>query len=664
MKAQETELKNMLDGTRQYVIPLYQRAYAWTKTEWKPFWQAVVRQYENVLSGTDTGSNTHFMGSLVVHPHPGVAHGVSYFDVIDGQQRLTSAYILLIALRDRWDEQNFQRVDATYLRNVYETGDSQYKLLPGEKDRADLINLLKGTPENASGRVREAYRYFANELDVLAETKQLNLSSLETALLSRLEVVDITVDATDNAHRIFQTLNSTGRSLSQVDLIRNHFFMLLPLSANEAYVQHWKPVETALGSSIDLFFWTELITRGAGLESTPRDGVYLKWSQILAEAEGNEETVLNHMQTLANHASVFSQIVDPSNASNSSVRFRLERLVEWGANVHYPLTLQTLLALDSGAISSADAAESLLLIESFMVRRMLAGVPTNNLNRIFTTTTGQVPAESGLKARLHESLSAANKLWPSDEELMDGAVHRDFYRSQKGKQRNFILRRIEEALGKEVPNWETSTYTIEHVMPQTLSFDWLKQLGPGAEEEHHALVHTLGNLTLTTANSELSNHPMSRKKEILQDSYLKLNHQLLEGEDPSWTFDKIADRSHRLAEICQKIWPGPLRESSETSSDWKSAITTQLASLTGGQWTTLEDLADESGAVPSDVRAFLIATPPTGYERVLTSTGGIDTTLPWVSTDIQGYKSKLVALGVLSSLDSSHAAPDNQSDSD
>lgn len=655
MKAQETALRPMFEGTKQYVVPLYQRRYAWRQEDWDTLWASLSRQYTLLEKGKDS-SPTHFLGSLVVRPRHVAPHGVAEFDIIDGQQRLTSVYILLIALRDRWmGQEEKDRLHETFLVNKFKKGDSRYKLLSGPHDMPDIKALLNHSPNDTVGQVGQAYKEFNRKLDLMEARGALDLTLFETALLTRMEVVDITTDTGDNAHRIFQTLNSTGRTLSQVDLLRNHFFMLLPSRAEEAYADYWQPIENSLGDAVDSFFWSDLIARVKGAESTPRDQVYRRWSEILAESEDDEQRVVDTLADVRESARLFSHIKDPALVDvDAGIRDRLQRLKAWGAPVHYPLTLLILRAHADGALTSQQTRTALSYEESYLVRRMLLGIPTNNLNRLFTTTVGQVRGASDLSKAIHLALSGRGKYWPPDEELLDAIEERPFYLTQRGTQRQFVLQRLEERMSSEYPNWETGRYTIEHIMPQTLSPEWWEHLGEDTREEYETLIHSLGNLTLTTENSKLSNGIFQRKQDILQSSFLRMNQKLVETGD-SWTYAEIRTRSRTLAKLAIEEWPAPA-SAEDVSEAFKDEVRTELATLHGDQWISIDDLAGFTQTSDDEIRAFLIAEQPPGSERVLSTTGSMDLDLPWVSNDVRAYKAKLVALGIFSDLDSTTAS--------
>lgn len=665
MKAQETALKDLLEGKRQYVVPLYQRRYAWTTTEWEAFWAAVERQYDLVVTGGEALERpVHFFGSFVVHPSVVHANGPTSLAIIDGQQRFTTIYLLLAAIRDVWDNlEDKDRINEYYLVNKYLKGDDKYKLLPGDRDRNDLRAVVTGNPDEATGLIGSAYAWLLNKLKVKAASDGgLNLEALEATVISRMEVVCITTGADDNAHRIFQTLNSTGKRLSEVDLLRNHFFMLLPKLGDRAFTDYWAPMEKMLGEAMDFFLWAEMVARGGGREEVSRTKVYEKWQEDFAAVEPNEVAVQQMLSRLSDRAASYQWVIKPSLCTDADLRRRLERLREWDTRVCHPLILQAVDLVRRGVLTAANADLALLYVESFMVRRLLAGTPTNNLNRSFSTTAGQVILDGDYADSLRIVLSGQKKQWPSDEDVRLAVLQRPFYQTQRASQRQYVLRRLEESLpGPERPDWTACKFTLEHVMPQHLTSEWMNELSRLDEKDavvaHAELVHVLGNITLTCENPSLSDKPLERKKEILQSSVLKLNALL--RENTSWSRAEITARSAQLGESAVEIWPGPVPISREfTELEWHALVKSALAEVSSDAWTSISDLAEASGRTEPEVREFVVNNSGLhGVHSILGEDGRIDVTFPWVNVDVTAYKRSLVTSGVIDDISVEAASP-------
>lgn len=658
MQASETVLKALLEGKRQYLVPLYQRRYAWSGKNWKPFWEAIERQYWAQKPSPEK-KPTHFFGSLVLQPQESQVSGVWLHSVIDGQQRLTTIFVLLAALRDSWaDVEQSQRIQETYLVNKWNKKDAYFKLISGEHDRADLEAVLGGSPEKAVGSIGSAYRWLLNKIELLrAKDPELDFEKIELAAVERLEIAGITLQAGDNAHRIFQTLNSTGEGLTQVDLLRNHFFMLLPSAADDIYRDLWQPMERRLGSHFETFLWVETVSRGLGREAVPRERVYEQWQVDLGDIEHDEVQVHAELERLAGVSEAFALMVRPELLPETEVRSAVERLLAWGTAVHYPVTLQAMTRFVAGELSASNVVDILGYVESYLVRRMLVGRPTNNLNRIFTTAAGQIAGRLDLRDAVHRVLSVRTKYWPSDRELLAGVHVAPFYETQQARQRQFVLRRLEEAVaGGEVPDWGKAEYQVEHVMPQHLTQEWIQELAESGEQDpieaHRALVHALGNLTLTTKNPELSDHPLTRKQDILKNSFLTLNQQI--ASTSGWNREVMATRATSLAGIAIALWPEPL-PGIEDDESWQSQLDGILRFLPDGVWIARSELGEHLGVSAEHLRSYLNKSGVTGAERVLNDDGSLDLGSPAAKNDLRALKGRLVAAGILESLDEATA---------
>jgi hypothetical protein len=560
---------------------------------------------------------------------------------------------LLIAIRDVCnDEDQAADIEEGYLVNKRAGHGNYYKLVLGDHDRADLQHLIDGEQDKATGPVGSAYRWLRNAIEIEAmRDPGFSFRALERALTQRLEVVAITTTPADNAHRIFQTLNSTGKQLSQVDLLRNHYFMLLPTRTTEAYERLWRPMEALLVDRMDYFLWVDLVSRAGGRESTSRDAVYERYQRDLETIETDETAVYRSLRELTQRAESYARIIYPDRIADVTLRRKTKTLGEWGATAHHPILHKAFVLLDRGTLSPQDVTRVVEYIEGFLVRRMLTQTPTNNLNRIFTTTVAQVPNSTHFAEDLRRSLSTAGKYWPTDDELRTSVETVPFYKVQRPAQRQYVLRRLEEAIpGNEKPNWNACTYTLEHVMPQHLSDEWIDALREAGSNEpvatHAAYVHTLGNITLTCDNSSLSDSPIERKKQIFQNSMLRMNRRF--ENVTRWGADEIQERASELVEVAIKLWPGPVAVSTSDFEEAREIVRSALARMPEGRWTSLVELGDVADTTAEAVRAILVSGPRVaGVTRILLDDGRLDTSLPWVAEDLAGFRSTLVAEGVL-----------------
>ena len=269
----------------------------------------------------------------------------------------------------------------------------------------------------------------------------------------------------------------------------------------------------------------------------------------------------------------------------------------------------------------------LAYVESFLVRRMLCQVPTNNLNRVFNSAPATIKEQVPVAAAVRSYLSGRRRYWPADAEVRRSIRTKPFYWTGRGQQRTFVLRRLEESYGAPEPvDFSAAKLTIEHVLPQSPTDEWLKLLADevteeaGPEELHDLLVHTLGNLTLTAENAKLSNSPFQRKQDILHASALRMNREIADA--PSWGKAQILQRAERLADRAIQIWPGPAADGAEDTEgrDW-SLLRKACAALPPGTWTTYGDLAELIGSHPVPVGVHLAHHPVPNAWRVLMSDG-------------------------------------------
>jgi uncharacterized protein with ParB-like and HNH nuclease domain/alkylated DNA nucleotide flippase Atl1 len=641
MQVGESTLKTLIEGQKQFQVPLYQRQYAWEGAQLSQLWEDVLEQYD-LLTPDENGRlgdspPTHFLGSVVLAPSPMIhAHGVTPFIVIDGQQRLTTLLIALCALRDHAatrDQGVVERFNELYLVNKYGTGLSHYRLLPTQSDRDAFFACVRPYPSHRDGRVGHAYSFFRAQLTQPGPDNQpLDIGRLETVLWQRMQFVAITADRNDNVHRIFESLNDRGVRLTQADLLRNYVFMLLPTRAEQVYEDVWRPMQDSLTpTQLETLVFVDLVLRGR--TTIKRQDIYRAQQDRLRPLEGNETAVEAELVELSRRAGFFRRIVQPQTESDGGVRTALERLDRWGASTTYPLLMHLYDLWDRSECTAADVRQALQYVESFLVRRMIAGVPTNNLNRVFSALVPQLPAKLPIAEVVRHALSSQRKYWPSDRRLREAFRSQPFYFQGRQEQKMLILRRLEESYQHGEPiDWRAANLSIEHIMPQSLTEEWRTALtveGGDPDAVHDELLHTLGNLTITAYNGQLSNSPFERKQEILQGSHLELNRAI--SPAGQWSRTEILSRADALAERAIALWPGPLAGVDEPvgGRDW-SRLHTALAALPFGAWTTYSDVAELIGSHQVPVGQHLATTRGLlNAHRVLNTDGRVAEGFRW-----------------------------------
>lgn len=638
MKATETTLKELLEGTKQYQVPLYQRTYSWVKEQHERLWSDLVRLSED---RQDNPEATHFLGSVVLAPSPSNGPtGVHRYLVVDGQQRLTTLSILLAAIRDHRaateGPQHRDRINEQYLENKWDSEDARLKLLPTQADRESYRACIRQTTEAGSADgIGEAYRYFMGRLSASAsEEKPVDVQALEQAVMFGLALVSVTAQKDDNVHRIFESLNNTGLQLTQGDLLRNHLFMRLDDKAEAAYTDLWLPLQKSLTpKQLELLFWLDLVQEDPKARQT---NVYSDQVRRL-EALVGEQALVDEIRRFRRLGGLLAVILNPERELDGDVRTRLTRLRAWGTTTVYPLLLHLMDRRDRNEATSAQIAAAMLSVESFLVRRLLIGRATANINRTLLATTSEVRDEDDIAAAVHRYLSAGRKYFASDREVAASLSTVPFYLNGRSNQRKLVLQWIEESYGSKEPV-DPAQLTIEHVMPRTATDAWREEIAPelgedeSFEEVHQGLQHTLGNLTLTGYNSTLSNSPFSVKRKHLATSGLRMNQEIAAVE--VWGREAIRRRARDLSARISSIWPEPDRTAQveELPPSWQK-LARAIAEIPPGAWTTYGDLAALIGSHPVPVGARIAKYPMSNGHRVLQVEGTISPGFCWYEPD-------------------------------
>ncbi|MDQ6927582.1 MAG: DUF262 domain-containing protein [Actinomycetota bacterium] len=558
MKATEANLLQFLMKSPQFVIPIYQRTYSWTDRECLQLWDDIMR------AGGDDDVSAHFVGS-VVYIEKGLyqVSTQSPLLVIDGQQRLTTVTLLLEALArhlgdtEPVDGFSSKKIRHYYLLNPLEEGERGFKLVLTQTDKDTLTALVRQAdlPAEHSLRLSQNFELF-NE-------KVAGLRDDVTALckgLSKLMIVDVSLNRDqDNPQLIFESMNSTGRELSQADLIRNYILMgLEPTHQTQLYEGAWRPMEVnfgqeAYGSHFDSFMRHYLTLKTGEIPNVRAVYEAFKaYSRVPSVAASGVDSLVRDIRSFASHYCAMAL----GKETDKALAEAFQDLRELKVDVAFPFLLELYHDYATGVLPAGDFVRVIRLVEAYVFRRAICAIPTNSLNKTFATFRRSLK-----KDRYLESVQAALLLLPSyrrfpnDEEFKREFAARDLYNFPR---RSYWLRRLENYDRKErVP---VDEYTIEHIMPQNenLSAEWRDALGPEWERVHETKLHTLGNLTLTGYNSEYSDRPFVEKRDMkggFQESPLRLNEGLATVD--TWNEAAIEQRAERLATVAVNVWRGP-----------------------------------------------------------------------------------------------------------
>ena len=556
MNALDCPFVKIINGTSQFLIPVFQRDYSWNEAECEQLWLDILQ------IASDPTNRGHFLGSVVHISTGDTSAAFTRWLLIDGQQRLTTLTLLLSALRDhihesKWsgteDGPTAKRVEAYFLKNVEEEGNRRPKLVLRRHDQATLQAILDGTdpPMDESERIRENYEWFREQL---AEADP----ELVYRGINRLVVVDVTLDrGTDDPQLIFESLNSTGMDLSQSDLIRNFILMRLPeAEQTRLYETYWSKIEGLFRSSektFDAFVRDYLALRSRATKQQKADEIHFAFRREFRSVGTMPERLdelLDDLLRFARYHAAFSL----GAAAPESMREPLARLRRQ-LDVPAILVMRLFECQDvHGTLEPRAFVEAIGLIESYVFRRAICGEQTRGYWQVFANLAYQIEPDRPLEslavglARQHDTYR-----FPDDTEFHQALTERDIY----GKRLCFeLLDRLENEASKE--RTDTRTYSIEHIMPQneTLSAEWSEMLGSDWAGIKSQWLHRLGNLTLTGYNSKYSDRPFAEKKTIsggFEESSIRLNKYV--RQQAQWTPVQMEARGELLARQALGIWP-------------------------------------------------------------------------------------------------------------
>jgi len=558
MKAVEAKFIDFLKKSPQFVIPIYQRTYSWTIKECQQLWNDILR------AGNNEDVSAHFIGSIV-YIEKGLYQisAQSPMLVIDGQQRLTTVMLLIEALaRSLGDDEPVDGFSAEKLRNYYlinpfEKGERKYKLILSQTDKASLVAKLDliPSPKDRSIRIEENFSFFD---DQLKKTKELEIVCKGIA---KLVIVDISLNRDhDNPQLIFESLNSTGRELSQADLIRNYVLMELePQLQKRLYEQYWRPMELEFGQtgySTDFDgFMRHYLTVKTGEIPKIRE-VYEAFKEYEQKPQQNDiEKLVSDLHKFASYYCTMAFLTE----KDPELKTLFQDIKELKVDVAFPLLLELYDDYNSEIMSKKELMQAGRLIESYVFRRSVCDIPTNSLNKTFATFARELKKDGYLESiQARFLLLPSYRRFPKDEEFKEKIQFKDLYNFRN---RSYWLRRLENHERKE--RVAVHEYTIEHIMPQNkvLSKEWKNDLGSEWERIRNTYLHTIGNLTLTGYNSEYSDRPFLQKRSIeggFEESPIRLNRGL--SDLKQWNEKNIRDRATQLASKAIEVWRQPKLE--------------------------------------------------------------------------------------------------------
>lgn len=596
MKTDVVKPKEVFYNPTRLVVPLFQRPYVWSKeTQWAPLWEDIVRLIEVIQHHNQNA--THFLGAIVIQQVPAALGGLPTWNVIDGQQRLTTLQILLDALHRQlllrgWDQLAGQILPLIENPSDYRvTEEDRYKLWPTNRDRDGFVSIMSApTPTNyetvVSSRLSEAHRYFSAVIsDWIGDGDDavVRARTLVPAVLDRLEIASIRLDANEDAQAIFETLNARGTPLSAADLIKNFVFQNLDVPAVEAekaYQSYWAEFETPwweqlittgriTNSRSSLFLWQWLTART--LSEFPIREVFSQFKHYVNTVEKDISSLLPRIKAAADQ---YRAVIDGSERPNGPLT-RLElfsyRIGALDSEIARPLIIW-LGEPEQAGIPARDKDRVLAVMESWLVRRALVKTATQGANRFIIDVIRHLreQPQDALPDVLVEYLAANHTpvgYWPGDDEVGDALRGARAYTKYRRVRLRMVLEALEDAKrgypdGKQLAMGPVARGkgTVEHLLPQK----WRKHWGDGLTEDEQIVrdeaLHQLGNLTLVTQklNSTINNGPWSAKREyFLNYDDVLITKDAINLARDGWDVPVIEQRTEHLIDQILAIWPVP-----------------------------------------------------------------------------------------------------------
>lgn len=566
LQAGETTLNKLLNTSRQFIVPIFQRNYSWQKSQYEQLWFDILR------ASKFKEKQNHFIGSIVYIDMGTPAGRPQQLLLIDGQQRLTTISILLCAIKDYVQKFNLEtklinlaKIKNQFLYNSDEIDEDKYKLLLNVQDKETYIKLIDNTiftVNKPATNIIKCYEFFYEHIeDFIKQDGQIDEIY---AGIFKLSLVSISLDKdSDNPQMIFESMNSTGKDLSQTDLLRNYLLMdLTPEKQTRLYKTYWKPMEELFGEDIykndvnkfDYFIRDFLTLKSDTGHICKINNVYENFKRYYLDNNCEKFAVLKDLFTYAKYYAC----IDLLQENDNELKLYWQEFKKLDNHVVYPFLLKLYDDYSRQILIKEDFKKILQVVISYLWRRAICEIPTNSLSKTFATLYQAVDKEdyvnSIIKAFVFKSIY---KRFPSDYEVREKLQTKDIYHFRL---RKYLLEALENYYHKEPIDLNTANYTIEHIMPQNIEHNllWQQMLGEDWQEVHSLYLHTLGNLTITGYNAEMSNKSFGEKvndESGFKHSHLKLNESIAQCD--VWNKKSIQRRTNILTDIILKIWKYP-----------------------------------------------------------------------------------------------------------
>lgn len=587
MKGSECRMIEYMEGAKKrFIIPVYQRNYDWKIENCRQLFDDLVDVIQN-------GRKSHFFGSLVSVYEPSGKY--TDFLVIDGQQRLTTVSLLLLAMYNLLCQGKVtastpylsQQIYEDFLVDKYQPAEKRIKLKPVKNDQCAFGKLFDSPDEYIRGsNITANYNFFYGEI----QKQRVTVDDLFDAVC-RLEVIDIRLFGDDNPQLIFESLNSTGLDLSEGDKIRNFILMGQPSALqNEYYEKYWNRIEECTKYDVTSFVRDYLSVKQQEIPSQKK--IYVNFKEYAAPMLKTANGVKDLLSDMLAYAKRY-QILLSGGTGNRALDGCIYRLNRLETTVTRPFFLEVLRLYNEKVVSIAQVTEVFLITENYLFRRTICDLPTNVLNKIFLLLHREIVRYDGTEQNYVEKLKYAllskreRARFPDDEEFGTAFMERQIYQ-MNSKNKIYILERLENygtAEDKDIyAHCDEGIYSIEHIMPQHLTPAWIKELGMDYEQIHETWLHRIANLTLTAYNSKYSNSSFDEKKNMkngFADSGIRMNTYL--ARQNHWTLAELEGRSEYLRSRALEIWKSPMTDFQPAEKQLDSYSLDDDVSMSGRQ---------------------------------------------------------------------------------
>lgn len=544
----------------QFVIPVYQRNYTWNA-------EKEVKQYlDDLESVLNNEYNNHFMG-IIIYLEKAIDFSSREFSIIDGQQRLTTTFLIIYAVKQLLVEANdtdkVTQLEGQYLTNPYHSDKIKYKLKPLVSDddvyRCIVENRMNDITD-LNSNVLKNYEYIRNFLNGLL-LKGYDANAILMAL-NKLYVVCVPISEEDNAQKIFESINATGVKLTSADLIRNFLLMDLQSDVQEDYyARYWKKLEENVSADskiLEMFFRMYLAIKMYTL--VPKNNVYREFVKWINEQKIG---IKDLFEDLLEYAKIFNLLMNEDiNKLDKKLKDAVIDYRKINSDIPMAIIMEFYRLYRKQIIDAATMAELIWAVNTYMLRRSICDMNSQNISKLFPTVLRKVLDKCGedfsdIVKLLNQEMVGNNattsgSYMPTDKQMHEMLINANVY---KRPALRIVLDRLE--LHENPAPVDLSSLSIEHLMPQTPTEEWLEELDTDMDIYLENL-HRLGNLTLATKpdNSKMGNLKWDYKNEILKNTaHLTLNIELM--DIAKWNLAKIDERTKTLIERICNIYPYP-----------------------------------------------------------------------------------------------------------